>query len=1062
MAQLHFPLVTGADESKSAKLLTLPRLRRAENFRVAERSTLRKRFGTAAYAAGAPDSGQSTPIGPIRLARHGNQTLVFAEDSLWTVGADGARLEELDGLPRTTLEGVTRLGHYGSADVMSAGSAQTTAFRVWGWVTYDGTDYKLHLMTVDLASGAGSAATVVPLNAADEETINFKLITIGSKVTAFWGEAGGNIKYLDITSATSGPYTTTQGTELVTAGDGSADTAQWFDVAPHSTGYVLGFRSGTNTCTVRRFNGSHALQATANHTIAGTTWHTAVVGDVAQMALVTGSDDATVALSIKFLDADCTARSTYTLSPTVALGAGSEIIGVTACKYGSTATSVAFAYNALTSVGLHAFRCGTTSEGGGDISLVGAQAQTRFASKPWVFRGDVYCLVRFFASQANSYCAVVRHAAGADSVVAMNYPMLEARIREGRGPSNTSYSVEPAVGVAFDGESAHVAVIALDRFSSPSVLTDPTGGTAVDPDQSSATGTQTIDVLGVDGFSFSHASRARWQTVQAGEYTAISGGVPTVFDSRRVTEIGWASYPEIGGATPSATGGALDDGLYAWGNLWGYVDYLGNRSQSAPNIVQNVTVDSVANDEALVTLVGPYRIPHTLRHWMLPGDDDRRIVWEIYTTAANGTTLHRLEGSGVSAFEENAMGGSSASRLDSYVDSFNRDTIAITSRELLYTSQFGSSELPNMMPPPTNVITTHEGRILGVDAEDPTSVWYTKIQFPGTAPAWNQVLRIQFEVIVTALASQDGNLIAFSRSRIYTVTGVGLDNLGATGGYNAPQLLSGHVGCTRPRSVLATPVGLFFQSDQGIEVLPRGGGSPQYIGEPVRDTLRSWPIITSALHVQARSEVWFACVDSEDLGDSPTGRVLVFDYRVGAWFVRNYQGRPVSSMVLEPGDTAVEGAGRVVLGIYDADDGITLWREDAGFDDPDGFVGTVLETGDIRLIGGQATTVGEAAGFQNIRSLMILGEVAASSKLLVEESYDSRGTWTSKPATTLSATDNFVTKYQTLRRRANTHAYRFTEQQATSADSEGIAYTLLSFDCDPKRGASRQRPTERI
>jgi hypothetical protein len=987
---------------------------------------------------------------------------VLAEDSLWTVGAGGARLEELDGLPRTVLEGVTRLGHYGAADVISASCAQTTAFRVWGWVTHNDSEYKLHLMTVDITTGSGSAATIVPLTAADEETINLRLLTIGSKVTAFWGEAGGNIKYLDITSATSGPYTTAQGTELVTAADGSADNCQWFDVSLHSTGYFLAFKAGTNTCTVRRFNDSHALQATANHTIAGAVWNIAVVGDVAAGCLVTGSDDATVALSLKWLNADCTARSTDTYSPTVVLGAGCDIVGVAACKYGSTATSIAFGYDAITSVGLYAFRCGSSSEGGGDISLVGAQAQTRLASKPWVYRGDVYFLVRFFASQANSYCAIVRHAAGADSTVAMNYPMLEARIRDARGRSNTAYSTQPAGCVAFDGERVHVAVIALDRFSSPHVLTDPTGGTAVDQDQSSATGTQTIDVLGVDGFSFNLASRSRWQTVQAGEYTAISGGVLTVFDGRRVAEIGYASFPEIASATPSATGGDLDDGIYAWGNVWESVDFLGNRAQSAPHIVQNVTVDSVAGDVALVTLGGPYRIPHTLRHWMLPGDDDRRIVWAIYSTEPDGATLNRLEGSGVDSFEVNTVGGTSASRLSNYVDTFNRDTIAITSRELLYTSQFGSSELPNMMPPPTNIVATHEGRIVFVDAEEPTSVGYTKIQFPGTAPAWNQVLRIQFEVPITALASQDGNLIAFSATRIYTVTGVGLDNLGATGGYNAPQLLSGHTGCEHQRSVLATPVGLFFLSGRGIELLPRGGGSPQYIGESVRATLRSYPIITSALHVEPRSEVWFACVDSEDLADSPTGRVLVFDYRIGVWFVRNYQGKPISSMVLEPGDTAVAGTGRVVLGIYDADDDLTLWREDGGWDDADGgFVSTILRTGDVRVAGGQAITLAEVAGRQNVRSITLLGSVTTAAKLLVEESYDSWATSTSKPATTLDATTALQFRYQTARRLANAHSFQFTEQEGAAADVKGLSYTLLTIDCDSKRGASRVKPGDR-
>lgn len=1057
MAELHFPFVVGADESRNAKLTALPRLRRAENLRFAERDTLRKRFGTGVYASGTPDSGQSTPVGPVRLARHegptGAQTLVLAEDSLWTVAANGARLEEVDILPRTTLEGLDALGHYGAADVVAAGSAQTTAFRVWGWVTYDGTDYILHLQTVDIETGAGSAATVIPLANASTATQNLKLIAIGSKVTAFWGESTGTIRYLDITSASAGPYTTTQGTTLVT---GSSAATQWFDVSPHSTGYCIAYRTAANTITVSRRTSAHVSSASSTHTAPGTTWHCAIQGDVSSMCLLVGSDSATEALKFFWLDANCTARSSDGYTPGQAgLQVGGSLNEVCiAAHSGLSSTGVAFGFNGTAvSTGNRLCRLGATSEGGGDITLTDRQGQSLIASKPWVYRDDVYCLVRYYQSQANSYYAVVRHSTAGTSNRGIAHPYLEAYLRGQRAPGPSDYAQEPCVGVAFDGEQAHVAVVALDRYSPPDALTDPTGDTAVDQDETTATGNQVVSVFGVDGYSFSHASRSRWGHVQVGQYTAFAGGVLTVFDGRRASEVGFASFPEpASGVTVQSTGGSVAEGVYLHGSVWEYVDYLGNRAQSPVKVIGSTM--NVGAGSGRFTITGPYPIPHTYRHWMLDGDDDRRVTWALYTTDTDDEVLQRLDGTTVAAFVENALNSNTASNLDDYSDTYDRDAISITSRELLYTTQYGAGELPNMMTPPTNIVAAHEGRICFVDAENPTSVGYTKILFPGAAPAWNAALRIQFEVPIVALASQDGNLVAFSLTRIYTVTGVGLDNTGATGGYNAPQMLSGHVGCVNRRSVVSTPIGTFFESTRGIELLERGGSSPKYIGEGVRDTLASFPIITSSLHVPARSEVWFACVDTETVASSPTGRVLVWDYRVQTWFVRNYQGKPVADMVLEDGDTAVAGAGRVVFGIYDDANDLTLWREDSGFDDADGsFVSWLLRTGDIRYANG--------LGRHSVRRISLLGECVEGEAINVRESTDSGDTWTIVKSMSVATEQDMKRGWQSRKRKSAAHAYEIYSSQSSAADSEGVALTALTIEGNPLRGATSLSQMER-
>jgi hypothetical protein len=198
--------------------------------------------------------------------------------------------------------------------------------------------------------------------------------------------------------------------------------------------------------------------------------------------------------------------------------------------------------------------------------------------------------------------------------------------------------------------------------------------------------------------------------------------------------------------------------------------------------------------------------------------------------------------------------------------------------------------------------------------------------------------------------------------------------------------------------------------------------------------------------------------------EAETGRVLVWDYRMGTWFVRDYQGKPITSLALEPGSTNVQGSGRVVLGVYDDADACTLWREDAGFDDADlSHVGTVLETGDIRLKGAQGGAAqAESSGLQNVRAMTLLGEVHGTPKLLVEESVNSSTTWTSKTAIDLAESEHWAWRYQTKLLRGGQHRYRLTEQQGDDgADVEGVAVSIMSLDVSTSGGAARVLPTNR-
>lgn len=1033
---VDYPLFEGVDESSNSKLQPGPRLIRAENLRIVEKRMARKRRGTGLFANGARDSGSPTPVGPVRLATHNGQTLVLSEEGLWTVGASGARLEELDTLSATTLQSVVSLGHYGAANVVATACAETTAFRVFAWTTYDGTNYQLHIQTTDLDRGAGSAATAVTVTDPTQALRCLKAIALGSKVTVFWGEGTQFIRYVDITSATQGPFSGTVGTTLYS--DAVQTSPQWFDVSPHESGYVMVYRNIAGASyKVKRLSSAHTEQNSGTFT--PSLWATSprfgIVGN-ANICVVVGSETDATALSVIWYDNTITELRRDTVLQS-ALGASGDVSGVACCAYsGSGAGAGDVVVNVQTTAADGYMSRIWVFDYSVPVGMIAGNRQwsTSLASKPWCSGNRVYGAVRYRTSDANSYIAVVSWDIESYSP-RTRVARLEARFRDARAATPLD---DVASTVSQTGSAVWVALTSVDRYSAPGVVSDPTGVSTVSAD-GTATGVQTVTYVGADAFAFEHARRDRWQAAQVGQYLCFAGGVVSAFDGRRCVEIGWASYPDVesSGLTASNTGsGAMANGTYAYGFTWGWLDWYGNRSQSALKVVEGKVL-SGSNDTITLGTNALFRLSHTQKQWLLGGSDDRLPFLEIYRSTATGTLLFRLEGPGVTPFPENDLTAISA-YISSYVDIYNDTTIALNSRELVYASSFGRSELHNMMPPPSNIICGHENRLFGVSAETPTVVWYTKQQFPGAALAWNGTLVIVFDTEVTAMVSQDGNLIVFSASRTYTVVGRPADNTGASTGYDPPQLLSGHIGCSNRRSVVSTPVGVFFQSVRGIELLPRGGVAPEFIGDLVRDTLEDFPIITAAIHNPATAEVLFACCDSETTGGH--SRVLAFDYENKVWFVRNYQGKPISDMVIDGDD--------VVFGVYDSAAGLTLWKEDAGFDDANGgYVGTTWELGDIRHA--------KASGLQSFWSATILGEAVAPCMLKVEEMADD-GTYDFNAQYQVSRSESdFARQYPVRQRKARKHRLRLSEVSTGTADTEGIAISMLTLELEPLGGASR-------
>ncbi len=98
-----------------------------------------------------------------------------------------------------------------------------------------------------------------------------------------------------------------------------------------------------------------------------------------------------------------------------------------------------------------------------------------------------------------------------------------------------------------------------------------------------------------------------------------------------------------------------------------------------------------------------------------------------------------------------------------------------------------------------------------------------------------------------------------------------------------PRLLASDVGCIDSNSIVTTSLGIFFQSERGLELLNRSQ-QVEFVGEPVWLTTTAFPVVSAAVLDDRNSLVRFSMAESEADGFvSGDGVDLVFDLSVRAW-----------------------------------------------------------------------------------------------------------------------------------------------------------------------------------
>lgn len=366
----------------------------------------------------------------------------------------------------------------------------------------------------------------------------------------------------------------------------------------------------------------------------------------------------------------------------------------------------------------------------------------------------------------------------------------------------------------------------------------------------------------------------------------ITGGIVWMYDGNVPVEHGFLVFPEDVGITTTTGAGGLIAQQYYYYFVYAWTDAAGNVHRSAPSIPygQVTTTSSSHNTLNIPTYRQTYKVsPNSVRI-------------EIYRWSAAQEVPYLITSQTAPTLNDPTV--DTITYVDSDADS------AIIGNEILYT--FGGT-VEDIAAPAASGATLFKSRMFVIDAEDPNTIWYSKVVIEQTPVEFSDLFTLFVAPTlsaqgptgsITALSAMDDKLIVFKKNALYYFTGNGPDNTGANSDYGDPVFISATAGCTNARSIVLTPQGLMFQSDKGIWLLGRDL-STTYIGAAVEDF--NDQAVLSALTVPGTNQVRFTMSG---------GMTLMYDYYFNEW--GTFSGIPgVTSTIYQGLHTFLNSLGQV-------------------------------------------------------------------------------------------------------------------------------------------------------
>lgn len=456
-----------------------------------------------------------------------------------------------------------------------------------------------------------------------------------------------------------------------------------------------------------------------------------------------------------------------------------------------------------------------------------------------------------------------------------------------------------------------------------------------------------VALLGVNAtkLDFFDSNQFLSSSINGSMYTV--GGVLQAYDGAQFVELGFHVYPENVSLSAS-TGGGQSVGVYNYCVTYEWNDNNDRTDISTPSVAASITL--AAGQSVLIT------VP------TLKLTKKGRVKIVIYRTTANGVILYRVT-SAVAPFYNDPT-------QDFLVFNDVLSDASIQGNGAMYTQPLATGSNPivaNSAPPACSLIATYATRLFIAGLDDPYTLWYSQQTLANSPMQFSDLLTLTTDPDggpITALARMDANLFIFKSNAIFYITGQGPTATGDSNDLGVPvSIPSGDVGCISQNSIVLTPVGLLFQSSNGIYLLDRGL-NVSYKGAPVEKF--NGLTVTSATLVPNQ---WVVFTTNDDLA-------LVYDYYYDQWSTFTNHHAIDSALYLGAGD----------LFVYANPDGQVFQQTPATFSDDGAPIVFSLTTAPISLA--------QLQGYLRVYHAFLLGTYKGSHNLTFGCAFDFDQTFT--------------------------------------------------------------------
>ncbi len=1004
--EVHIPFVHGLNEAADSKLLPNGYLTDARNIRIRKDGRLGSRNGYAFLSGSSVSAAAAGNFGKKRSVYFQERASASSpakwydrrDDGIFSTPQVGSCVGTL-GVPRRVA--IARNTTYSvlACDMVSVGS--------YHFVVYNDADYNTGTIygTTLLVCEQKSNRVLLRSGIGGTSSRNPKIVAVGNTVMAFFADAADAIKVFIIDATTLSSSIST----VVTAAAGRAFS---FDVAPlDATSCLLVYetsavqmRWGTVTAGATFTIGQNQVIANVSHPSIGLGALGNVVVGWTEGAAWTGMD-------MNYLvstTAGAAVIAKTTLAAAVAVGF--PVVGPNATSDYSLAWNVDGG-------------CQVFTKGKAAVANIGALA---VASKP--FTGPNSACLFWCVNFATS-----------GQLTSGSYKLMDVESPHQSGVSAVTCEAVACQRSALSGgyQTTNVTPSRLvdpRRFcvSTPTVLSAPSSTAVVCALPVTTAKGFGADLVRIDSSPWGD----RLLPASLNGQLFFSGPRVREFDGASLYETGFADGPEYVALADAGAGSMVTAGDYQYSLVYEWFDAGGRRHRSAPSLP--VTISQAANRNVTVSYSKPAFTDRLGGFGPAVG-----VYVNVYRTQADGTVFYLVN-------QTSTVVISGLTGTGTYTDSAT--DVAIATHEVLYTqgARGGlSGLLPNDEPPPCRFMWAGNSRLIMGGLERSTEVQWSKLIFPGEPVQFSidAAFKANVDAEVTAVASLDGAWYIFTADSIWGVAGDGPDDSGV-GSFSEPRRVASEVGCVSHRSIVETPQGLMFYARDGrMYLLPRGGGSPQWIGQPARDLFEDI-FIVGARMLAAENVVAWLCINNA----ATYCFVVLYDTRVGEWTYDFTTGEVFASA-------------RKTLDIYDDKlvfDGKISQTADFT-DNVDGSTprsfSMVVTTGDVRPFG--------PMGRGRCRKVSFLGEQRTTDLMLLQlqVSYDSGNSYGDvSEAFDYASFAGSVEKREHRLKTVRGESFRFkvvAQPESATVGCEGLVFNNLTVEVFTSGGTPDLSASER-